>query len=412
MGSSGARLPTPRIQLTLIVTVALVLRLAVVAATAHTHSAEWFFGQATELGRLAESLRTGHGLSSPFGGSTGPSAFLSPGYPAIVAAVFAIFGPYSFASAIAIMCLQAVFGAATVMVLMLLVRRAFGVTVATVAGLIGALALPALFLPTLFWETSLSVLLATTLFALAMRCALDSRTGDWIALGITGAAALSVNPSLLPILICCFGWAIYRTRSRPRFAPITSVALCLVLSTPWVIRNAYQLHTFIPFRSNVGYELWQGNRPGSDGFFLAELHPNVNRAEFLRYALLGEVGYMHEKSVIAREYIAANPGWFLEFTMKRILYFWTGIVRQSATLVVAYISLTSLLGFTGLAMLWRRNRPLAIYFLLPIMLFPVPYYITHPDFRFRLVIDPVLAVLSAYVLTYRQRTADGDADRS
>ena len=404
MASPADSAPTPRLRLIPIVALALLLRLAIVAVTAKTHSAAWFFGEATELGRLAESLRTGHGLSSPFGGSTGPSAFLSPGYPAIVAAVFAIFGSYSFASAVVIMCLQALFGAATVMVTMMLSRRIFGVTAANVAGLICALALPALFLPILFWETSLSVLLATSLFALTLRCAEDATWSNWVGMGVLSAAALAVNPSLLPILVCCFGWAAYQSRSKFMRKPLAGALFCLLLSAPWAIRNYYELHAFIPFRSNVGYELWQGNRPGSDGFFLAGLHPNVNAAEFRRYETVGEVEYMHEKSVVAKDNIAAHPGWFLGLTLKRAFYFWIGIVRQSSGLVIAYIVLTSLLGFTGLGMLWRRDKTLAVYFLLPLMLFPIPYYITHPDYRFRLVIDPVLAALAAYAVTARKRT--------
>ena len=391
-----------RLRLVLIVTIALLLRLAVVFFIGRGHSAEWFFGQASELGKLAESLRTGHGLSSPFGGSTGPSAFLSPGYPAIVAAVFAIFGAYSFTSAAAIMCLQAIFGAATVLVIMLLARRVFGATVANGAGLVCALAPPALFLPTIFWETSLSVLLATALFAMAFRCAERSTASNWVGMGLLSAVSLSVNPSLLPIVVCCFGWAIYQSRSKPRLGPIAGVVACLLLSSPWAIRNYCQLHAFIPLRSNAGYELWQGNRIGSDGFFLADLHPNVNAVEFRRYEVLGEVGYMNEKSAIAKDWIAANPGRFIELTAKRIFRFWTGVVRQSASLVIAYIVITTLLGFVGLAMLWQRNRVLATYFLLPLMLFPIPYYITHPDFRFRLVIDPILVALAVYALTYRR----------
>ena len=37
-------------------------------------------------------------------------------------------------------------------------------------------------------------------------------------------------------------------------------------------------------------------------------------------------------------------------------------------------------------------------FLLPLLVFPLPYYITHPDFRFRLLLDPLLTILSAYAV--------------
>lgn len=174
---------------------------------------------------------------------------------------------------------------------------------------------------------------------------------------------------------------------------------------PWTIRNFTQLHAFIPLRSNVGYELWQGNRPGSDGFFLADLHPNVNKTEFARYQKLGEVGYMREKSQIAKALIGADPQRFVQLTVKRIFDFWTGIGRVSAGLVVAYISLTTFAGTAGVIALWRNTKALSILFLLPIMLFPAPYYITHPDFRFRLVIDPVMVMLGIYAMTSRHRPA-------
>jgi hypothetical protein len=291
---------------------------------------------------------------------------------------------------------------------MLATRKLFGSRTASCAGLIGALAPPALFLPTLFWETSLSVLLATALFALGLRCGQNAQARDWIAFGALAAAALSVNPSLLLIAAGCFGWAAYQSRSRSRLAPVAGLLLGILLSAPWAIRNAYQLHAFVPFRSNAGYELWQGNRPGSDGFFLADLHPNVNAKEFQRYESLGEVGYMHEKSLIAMGWITADPGRFVKLTLERGFYFWTGVVRKSSSLVVAYITTTSVLGFLGLGLIWRGNKALATYFLLPLILFPIPYSITHPDYRFRLVIDPLLVALTACTLTGRKTHMDGE----
>ena len=317
MDKSIDRRPNWRLRVASIVGASFLLRMAVAVLVARSHSSAWFFGQTTELGMLAESLRTGHGLSSPFGGNTGPSAFLSPGYPMIVAAVFAIFGPYSGAAEATMMSLQVIFGTATVFVLMLFTRRIFSAKAATIAGVICALCPPALFLPTLFWETSLSVLLATSLFALSHQCADKPTTGRWCWLGMLATASLLVNPSLLPIIVCCFAWTAYQMRSHSLVAPATGILLCLLLSLPWAVRNSRQLHAFIPLRSNLGYELWQGNRAGSDGFFLADLHPNVNAVEFLRYETLGEVGYMHEKLVMAKAQIAANPRWFVSLSAKR-----------------------------------------------------------------------------------------------
>jgi hypothetical protein len=40
----------------------------------------------------------------------------------------------------------------------------------------------------------------------------------------------------------------------------------------------------------------------------------------------------------------------------------------------------------------------AVLFLLPLFLFPLPYYITHAEFRYRLVVDPLLTILAASAL--------------
>src|SRR5271165_1653851 len=55
-----------------------------------TNDANFSFGW--EIGRIAYSIATGRGFSSPFGGETGPSAWTAPVYPYIVALAFRLFG--------------------------------------------------------------------------------------------------------------------------------------------------------------------------------------------------------------------------------------------------------------------------------------------------------------------------------
>ena len=59
--------------------------------------------------------------------------------------------------------------------------------------------------------------------------------------------------------------------------------------------------------------------------------------------------------------------------------------------------LTTALGTLGGWHLWQRRRlSLAAWSLLPLILFPLPYYITHAEFRYRLVVDPLLTILAAH----------------
>src|ERR1700676_3634138 len=99
----------------------------------------WLYSRGIELGTLAQSLVAGKGLSSPFGGLSRPTPLLAPGYPAIIAVIFRIFGSFTFAAAIAVMTMQLLFSVITVLVIMLVARCCFGVRAANVAGTFWAL---------------------------------------------------------------------------------------------------------------------------------------------------------------------------------------------------------------------------------------------------------------------------------
>jgi hypothetical protein len=379
--------------------ISLTLRFAVLAVTWSSAKPQWFFGQASELGALAASLYRGHGFSAPFGAATGPSAFLAPGYPAVIACVFAVFHPFSLGSAIAITVLQALFAGMTTAALMWIAWRVFGARTANLAGGFWAVSPALLWVPTIFWETSLSILLLNLLLALALWCGDSTRRSSWLIFGVAGAAALLINSSLLTVVACCFGWAMWRGRGRGMGAPALGMLLFLALSSFWPARNLRVMHAWIPLRSNMGYELWQGNRPGADGFFLVDLHPNTSAVELHRWERLGEVGYMREKSSLAKAAIAADPARFARLTTKRFVCFWAGVNRTNSWIVLTHLAMTTTCGLWGAVLVARRRRDVAALFLLPLLLFPLPYYITHPDFRFRLVLDPVLIVLGAYAVT-------------
>ena len=418
-----------------ILTLALVLRLAVVSMVLFCYPRKWLFSKAPDLGFLASSLSSGHGLSSPFGGSTGPTAFLAPGYPAILGLVFRLFGSYSFGSAAAIMGLQTVFAVLTVAMIMHVARRIFGAPTANLAGVFWAVSPPLIWLPAVLWETSLSTLFLIGMVALAIQAENNLGKGLWVVMGAYCGLAMLVNPSLMPALFVILGWTIHQTRpgfplrcswsvracgfhqGQPhevhyltklhrksgrfvwRYGPWICGLTLLAVFAPWPIRNARVLHAFIPLRSNFGYEVWQGNHPGGTGIFDARLEPLQNKHEYADYAAKGEVAYMDNKSTLAKAYIRAQPLKFIRLSAERVVRFWTGAGSESnSSAVEVHTAVTSLLGLVGLAALFKHGRARAMLFLLPIIVFPLPYYITHPDFRFRLVLDPLLTILGAYAV--------------
>ena len=379
---------------------ALVARLLVLwfAVTRFPHN--WLYSRGIELGTLAQSLVAGQGLSSPFGGSTGPTALLAPGYPALIALLFRIFGSFTFTAAIAVMLMQLLFSVATVLLIMMVAQRCFDSRTADWAGVFCAVSLPLLWMPTIFWETCLSTLFMVGMIALALRCEQKPTRSLWALMGAYCGLASLVNPALLLALLALLGWTAWQTRKSSYYAPLLALLLLGLIYAPWPIRNARALGAFIPLRSTVGLELWMGNRAGATGFLDESVFPIFNRSEYDQYVSKGEVAYMQGKSALATTYICAHRAAFLRLSAMRFLRFWTGTGSEGGPVIFAlHALLTTSLGMLGIGRLFmiRRFR-MAILFLLPLLLFPLPYYITHAEFRYRLVVDPFLTILGGYAV--------------
>jgi len=92
----------------------------------------WHFGY--ETGRIARSIVQGKGFSSPLFAETGPTAWMSPVYPYLVASVFKVFGIYTTASAVVLLSLNALTSALTCIPIFFIARRIFGERAAKWAG--------------------------------------------------------------------------------------------------------------------------------------------------------------------------------------------------------------------------------------------------------------------------------------
>ena len=144
-----------------IVLVALLLRLAVVSAGTYriTPRRDHFqFGW--EMGRLARSIATGQGFSSPTDLPCGPSAWAPPVYPYVLAGIFRMFGVYTAASAWVILALNSIFSALTCLTLYGIADRMYGPSVALATAWTWAVFPYAIYWPVrVVWETSLSAFL-------------------------------------------------------------------------------------------------------------------------------------------------------------------------------------------------------------------------------------------------------------
>lgn len=399
----GAVQARPRSRSTfLIFGAALLMRLLAMWSSITTHPHTWLFSHPWEMGLLAASLLHHQGYSSPFGVPTGPTAFIAPGYPTLIAGIFALFGIDTFASAVVIMLMHIALGLLTVWLIMHVARTVFDGRAAALAGAFWAVSPPLLFIPEIFWETSFSACSLIGAVALALRIREDPTLPRWIGFGAYCAVMTLINPALLFSLLAIFGWLAWQTRAYSWKAPALGLLTLILLFSPWPIRNAYRFHAFIPLRSTVGFELWMGNRPGANGRLNESIFPMFNKQELATYKEEGEVAYVRQKSAAAWAYIESHPAWFADMTARRIVRFWigTGNAETSATFFV-HALLTTCFGFAGLVLAWRRGqRGFVALMALPLLLFPVPYYITHAEFRYRLNIDPLLTVIAAFAATH------------
>lgn len=374
------------------------------------------FGFGFETGRIARSIALGRGFSSPFQPVTGPTAWLAPIYPYLLAGVFKVFGVYTIASAIVILSINSIFSALTVVLVYYIAKRTFGPRAALWSGWLAALFPYAWYWAIKWaWETSLASLALACVFLLAMRMtgidwiqkgkwqfAPQSGLRDWLLFGLLWGLIALLNPSLLLWLPFCGLWllAVQTRASRsPRVLLHAAVAgvICVALIAPWTLRNYYVFHRFIPIRGNFGVELRLGNTEDAIGTWRWWMHPTNNVLEMQKYERMGEVAYVKLKQREAQDFIRSHPALFAKLCLKRFIYFWYGLPRAGAEAVtesrhVAFL-LSSILAFGGLWALWRQRSPAT--FLYGSLLFSAPllYYVTFPHARYRAPIEPEMLVL-------------------
>ena len=384
----------------IVLSVGLAMRLLVLGIVVRQYPPAWLFQRGLEMGWLAQSILNGQGLSSPFGPLTGPSAFVAPAYPLLIAGVFRIFGSYTFASAIFIMSVQIGLNLVTIWLMMHVARTLFDPLVSLIAGLVWACSLPLIWMPTIFWDTSISICLMVGLLAVVLRLRGRTTTWSWVLLGSYAALIALVNPAMILLSVSMIGWlASQELPDRPWGGLLAALTFCVVFS-PWPIRNARVLHAFVPLRSTLSYELWMGNRSGATGYLDQSLFPSFNPDELNDYKARGELGYTAHKADLAKHYILTHPKSTMLLTTLRITRYWLGTgTRGGSPIFAVHAVMTFCFGLLGLSMIYRRQMfDILVLFSLPLLLFPLPYYITHAEFRYRLAVDPLLTILAAYAV--------------
>ena len=346
---------------------------------------------------IARSIATHQGFSSPFlslSGPTGPTAWLTPVFPYILALPIALFGVGTSSCWIAILLLNEAFSTLTCWPVFRAARELAGTRCGALAAWMWAIFPVAVWAPCVaIWYTSLSALLAAWLLDATLRVRESRRFGAWLVYGVGWGAEVLTNASfasILPFTILWLARDLYRAR-RPwvRFPLIASFAVILAVA-PWTVRNYQVFHALVPLRSNFGLELWRFNNAG------LPLHPVSSPAELKKYVQLGELAYMKEKKQEAFRFIRSHFHKFLLGVRWRFIFFWiVGLHGNPLSFSLSNLALTALVP-VGMAFLYlRRRNEFALFLLFP-LIFPVVYYVTLSSILYRHAIDPVLIVIAAF----------------
>lgn len=402
---------------------ALAVRLAylTLARSYHTPPGNHHFEFGWETGRVAASLAGGHGYGSPFGGDSGPTAWMVPGFTLLLAGVFKLFGIYTNLSAWVILALNSLFQALTAPLVYEMGARTAGRRNGLWSGWIWAL-YPGIMQYGVkwIWEMSLSTMLFAAILVLGMRMRGTGETAlpvrqqlrDWVWFGLLWGAIAMTNPTLL-LMAPVEGLWILLTLSRSKelvrgaALALLSAAICAGVAMPWMVRNELVFHAFIPTRDNLGAELAMAWSPDSDGFPWGATVPTIEQApEYRRYARMGELAYVRMRGQLAKAYANQYPEHFWRLVALRFYMFWCGVPHATGdswkTQLAEFIRgstycVGSIVGLLGLLLALLRRLPAAGLFAWATLLLPAIYYFVTAGSRFRNPLEPILIVLSVYL---------------
>jgi len=368
----------------------------------HPSSELWKSG--LEIVNIASSLSSHHGFSSPFGVESGPTAWIPPVYPAIVAAIFSLAGIRTNLAAIAILSIQALCSAAICLPLHSIAKRSFGDRCALWTTWVWALFPYEVLVPILFvWETAPSALLMTLLGCRSLASRECSPRSSVITGLLWGFAALT-NTALLAVMPVFLLVPHLGSPTRIRWRTIAVILLVsAVVVSPWIVRNRLALGKLVPVRSNFGEELWVGNHPGGTGRIQSNIGPSENLEERERYRTMGEIAYLSARQAEATNYIAQDPARFLRQITYRFFYFWFA-VGESAPVFFLY-RLVTVLALAGIVISLFKRTPEILTILGAVLLYPCVYYVTDVYPRYRYPIEPFLVMFGVFaVLQFLQFT--------
>ena len=263
-------------------------------------------------------------------------------------------------------------------------------------------------------EALSAVLLGLLAVAIVRRWSSSRSRTSSLLLGAAFGVSFHVQPVFLFILLGYLAFELWRRSDRARWGSAALVlAGAFVVCVPWGVRNYRAFDAVFFVRSNFGLELRMGNHEGATAniddphFNTYAGHPRTHREEALRVRELGEVAYMRESGREAMAWIRSSPGEFVRLTAQRVRYVWLGPL-DDPLMSLAFVTLAGLAALGIVGMFTRRGRSgatagsleraQAAELLIPLLTFPLVYYLVPWQHRYRFPIEWILFLLAGAAL--------------
>jgi len=265
-----------------------------------------------EYYNIAKAIVAGRGYADPFGEPTGPTAWMPPVLPLILAGLLWVSDGDRDIVMTVIIFLQVYTLFGTGFLVLLLAAKTTTRIWAGVTALSFIIAVSTNF-HLWFQSTHDCWLILAMLDFLIAGFVWFRPLASWqrgTAWGVFGGLCALVNPM---VALC---WAVLTLatmfRERAWYRLGIAVLISMLTFSPWIVRNYLVFGRLIPVKSNLAYELWQSQRKKEDGMLKNGSfsdHPYASRSgiQMRGYKRLGEIPFLDEKKALFTQMVRDDP---------------------------------------------------------------------------------------------------------
>ncbi len=335
----------------------------------------------------AVRILEGKGFSLQDG--AGPTAYRPPVYILWLSGMYAIFGKYA---ELGPSIMQSLVGTVNIFLLYLLAKRVWKrEDMALASAFLLSIHPYSVYHDAALYHTFLSTFLLLGGFILLLKGYEERSWRPLVGSGALFGLCILITSVIIPflgflLLLGVFVWKITWKKRLTLVAAFSLGAMCTW--SPWVIRNAFAFHTFLPLTTDSGVTAWMGNNPESVMRLPLRTHEESPVPPGTRFNIpynyegcrvansgcesgISEAEESKQLQALATTWIKANPYTFIRLTAWRWQSMWSPWLTPQKTISqhswlnmlinTGYALWNSLLAVTaliGLLLAWRKSNKL------------------------------------------------------